>query len=121
MKLKVTVNGTTYDVDVEVEEEKITPIAPIIIGGGAVGPVIPATAKAAGSTSSGLRAPIAGTVLRINVTEGQEVKAGDTVVVLEAMKMETEITANMDATVAHILVAEGEAVMAGQDVVEWAE
>lgn len=120
MKLKVTVNGTTYDVDVEVEEEKHHEPAPIIIGGGGAMVTAPTTAKAPAGESSGLRAPIAGTVLRINVQEGQEVKAGDTVVVLEAMKMETEITAPADGTVAHVLVAEGESVMAGQPVVDWA-
>src|SRR5664280_432361 len=113
MKLKVTVNGTTYEVDVEVEEERSASLAPIIIGGGGPMQTAPTTAKAPAGTTSGLRAPIAGTVLRINVAEGQEVKAGDTVVVLEAMKMETEITAPADGTVAQVLVAEGEAVMAG--------
>ncbi|PID54016.1 MAG: acetyl-CoA carboxylase biotin carboxyl carrier protein subunit [Micrococcales bacterium] len=86
MKLKVTVNGQEYDVDVEVEEDP-TP------GVGA---------------------------LMIEVAAGEEVASGQTLMVLEAMKMETEVTAPHDGTVAVVNVAVGDAVSSGQVLLEWA-
>ena len=59
-------------------------------------------------------------VWKIEVAAGDRVQAGDTLLVLEAMKMETEITATVGGTVAAITVASGEAVSGGQVLVEWA-
>ncbi|MBW3086579.1 Methylmalonyl-CoA carboxyltransferase 1.3S subunit [Austwickia sp. TVS 96-490-7B] len=120
MKLKVTVNGIEYDVDVDVEEEPTPTLGSIMVGSTSAYGVTPTAAKAPASTSNGLTAPISGTVVKILVDEGAEVKAGDTVMILEAMKMETEITAPADGTVATIDVSVGEAVQGGQVLLEWA-
>jgi methylmalonyl-CoA carboxyltransferase 1.3S subunit len=120
MKLKVTVNGAVYDVDVEVEEEPVPTLGTIQVGAASAYAVTPTVAKAPANPSNGLTAPISGTVVKILVEEGAAVKAGDTVLVLEAMKMETEITAPADGTVAALDVAVGDAVAGGQVLLEWA-
>lgn len=119
MKLKVTVNGQEYVIDVEVEEEQKPQLGQIVIGGGG-GSTEPATAKMQASSSNAVVAPLAGSVARIQVKEGDEITAGQVLVVLEAMKMETEITAPGDGTVAAIDVEVGEAVQGGQVLIEWA-
>jgi methylmalonyl-CoA carboxyltransferase small subunit len=119
MKLKVTVNGTAYDVDVEVEEEPVPTLGAVLIRSTSAYGVTPTAAKAPAGSSSGLKAPISGTVVKILVEPGSEVKAGDTVVVLEAMKMETEITAPQDGKIAAVNIAVGDTVAGGQTLVEW--
>ena len=107
MKLKVTVNQTEYEIDVEVEKE--TPsLPPIVIGGS--GGAVPASAPSVSHSASAnaVVAPLAGSVARILVAEGDEVEAGQVLLVLEAMKMETEITAPAAGTVSAILVKPGE-------------
>ena len=113
MQLKVTVNGVAYDVEVEVEEEPHTPIGAIFMTGGNFSPPHVPT-PAAGADADGVTAPLAGTVARVLVEEGQSIEAGDVVVVLEAMKMETEITAPQAGTVSAVLVSPGTAVTSGQ-------
>ncbi|MEL4505415.1 biotin/lipoyl-containing protein [Luteococcus sp. H138] len=120
MKLKVTVNGQEYVIDVEVEEEQQT-LAPIVIGGG--GPMAapaPGTASMPAGSSNAVVAPLAGSVARILVKEGDEVTAGQVLVVLEAMKMETEITAPAAGKVGSILVEAGTPVQGGQPLIELA-
>jgi methylmalonyl-CoA carboxyltransferase small subunit len=119
MQLKVTVNGVVYDVDVEVEQEPQPSIGAIFMtGGGFAAPQAPAKGTASDGSGSGVRAPLSGTVARVLVEEGQEIEAGEVVVVLEAMKMETEITAPDAGTVAAVLVSPGDAVSGGQLLVE---
>ncbi len=120
MKLKVTVNGIDYDVNVEVEEEPAPTLGAIMIGSTSAYGVTPTAAKATADARNGLTAPLAGTVVKILVKEGETVKAGQTLMVLEAMKMETEITAPADGTVSAVDVAVGEAVQGGQVLLEWA-
>lgn len=121
MKLKVAVNGTVYEVDVEVEEEQPhTVLGPLLIGSGSAYGQAPTAAKAPANPSNGLAAPISGTVVRISVDAGQQVQAGDTLMVLEAMKMETEITAPAEGQVADVMVAVGDAVTGGDILLEWA-
>jgi methylmalonyl-CoA carboxyltransferase small subunit len=117
MKLKVTVNGTAYDIDVEVEQEERPSMGSIIIGG-TPGAPIPTTASMAGASANAVSAPLAGSVFKILVEEGQEVEAGTVLVILEAMKMETEITAPAAGKVGAILVAVGDPVQGGQPLVE---
>ena len=121
MKLKVTVNGTVYDVDVEVEEEKRPSLGAILVGSASAYGVTPSAAKAPATSSNALTANLAGTVVKVLVQEGQKVTSGETLLVLEAMKMETEVTAPKDGTVAHVAVSVGDAVQSGQVLVEWAE
>ncbi len=68
------------------------------------------TDSAAGGTA--IKAPMAGTIVKVNVTAGQSVKKGDVVAVLEAMKMENEIFAPVDGVVASVNVSKGAAVKA---------
>ncbi len=123
MRLKVTVNGVDYDVEVEVEEETRQPLGAIFMGGGFVpqhavaaagGSAGPGATGVGGGSGEGVSAPLAGTVVRVQVKPGQEVDEGDVLVSLEAMKMETEITAAVRGTVSEVLVSVGDAVAGGQ-------
>lgn len=78
----------------------------------------PKAAPAAGANS--VTAPLPGTITQILVSVGQQVKAGDTVVMMEAMKMENSITAEFDGTVKAILVQQGAQVQSGEALVEMA-
>ena len=71
-----------------------------------------------GSGSGTVTVPMQGTIVKINVAEGQKVEAGDTVVILEAMKMENAVNAERSGVVKKIHVVTGESVGAGDAVVE---
>ncbi|PIE21048.1 MAG: acetyl-CoA carboxylase biotin carboxyl carrier protein subunit [Arachnia propionica] len=114
MKLKVTVNETEYEIDVEVAEDRQV-LGPVVVDGAAAPAAAAAPVAASGNA---ITAPLAGSVARILVAEGDEVTAGQVVVVLEAMKMETEINAPSDGKVSAILVAIGDAVQGGQALVD---
>ena len=126
MKYVVTLNGKKYDVEVNESEAVITsvsnaapaaaPVAPVAAA--PVAPVAAAPAPAAstapsapaavvGTAVSGtqITSPMPGTILKLNVAEGQAVKAGDVVLILEAMKMENEIVAPCDGTIKQLLVS----------------
>ena len=118
MQLKLTVNGTEYEVEVEVAEEERQRPGAIIIGGAGNSPSAPTTASMPAASSNAVVAPLAGSVARILVAEGDTFEAGAVLLVLEAMKMETEITAPSDGSVAAILVKPGEAVQGGQALIE---
>src|SRR5450755_272103 len=124
MKLKVTVNGTVYDVAVDVEEEPKPTLGAFTIGnGGAVHAATPAATSHLSTPANEekvLRAPISGTVNKVVAESGAAVAAGDVLLVLEAMKMETEITAPAAGTVAEIAVGAGDAVTGGQILITWA-
>ena len=125
MQLKVTVNGVAYDVEVEVEEEPKPALGAIFMAGGSFAPAPTAGPTAGAGTAptasgDGVHAPLAGTVARILAEEGQAIEAGEVVAVLEAMKMETEITAPHSGVVASVLVAPGDAVSGGQLLLEFA-
>lgn len=120
MKLKVTVNGIPYDIEVEVEEEEQH--APTIVIGGAGGMQTPVatTASVRATSANAVVAPLSGSVSKVLVEDGQEIKEGEVLVVLEAMKMETEITAPQSGKIGSILVSPGDAVQGGQALVELA-
>ena len=100
----ITVNGNVYDVTVE-ENGAATPAAAAAPRKAAPAPKAPAAApKAAGA---------AGKVFKVEASVGQKVSKGDTVIILEAMKMEIPVVAPEDGTVASIDVAVGDAVEAG--------
>jgi methylmalonyl-CoA carboxyltransferase small subunit len=124
MKLKVTVNGTAYDVVVDVEEEPPPTLGAMVFGSAGVPPLkLPAAPQhlsAPASEEKVLRAPISGTVTKVVVDAGAIVDTGQVLLVLEAMKMETEITAPAAGTVAEVHVQPGEAVTGSQILVTWA-
>ena len=108
---KVTVNGTVYEITLEVvDKSEIKTPAPAAAPAPAVAPA-PVAAPAAGATS--ITAPMPGTILKVNVTNGQTVKKGDVLMVLEAMKMENEIMAPADGTVSAVSVSAGASVESG--------
>ena len=118
MKLKVTVNGIPYDIDVEVQEEESMPIGSIIIGGGAgASNAVPSSASVQATSANAVTAPLSGTVARILVEEGEEIEAGQVLCILEAMKMENEILAPRDGTVAQVVTTKGAVVDTGAPLV----
>ncbi|NTW57513.1 MAG: acetyl-CoA carboxylase biotin carboxyl carrier protein subunit [Chlorobiaceae bacterium] len=131
MQLTLTIDGKKYIVDVEVlEGEEVRSPAEYaeqtstIKSHHATPPVVP-VAQAPGPASDGLpdekvcRSPIAGIVQRVNVQVGQKLQVDDLLVVLEAMKMETNITAHTAGIVKCILASPGEAVKSGQALIEF--
>lgn len=126
MKYKVTLNNRTYEVEVEagqamlVDEYEAYAPAPI-----AAVPAPVAAAPAAASVSAApalaagevVKSPMPGNILKINVTVGQKVNEGETLLVLEAMKMENEIAAPKAGTVAQIIVSKGAVVETGAPLV----
>ncbi len=125
MKLKITVDGKTYEVEVEASEPEpaapilASPIAPVRVSAAAVAPPPLAAAQPVADEGKVCRSPISGTVVRVNAQPGQAMQVGDVLLVLEAMKMETNITAPVVAKVARISAAVGEAVKTGQVLVEF--
>lgn len=111
-KYNVTVNGVTYEVEVEeVSSDGVTaPAAP------AAPKATPAPAAAPTAVAGGeaVKAPMPGTIMKLNVAVGDKVKKGDVVCILEAMKMENEIFAPVDGVVASITVAKGASVTTDQ-------
>ena len=126
MKYKVTLNGRTYEVEVESgkamlldEYEAVAPAAPATAPVAAA-PAAPAAAPAAPvvtGAGEAVNAPMPGTILKVNVQNGQAVKEGDVLVVLEAMKMENEIMAPKAGTVSQVLVSKGSSVDTGTPLV----
>jgi biotin carboxyl carrier protein len=111
----ITVNGNVYDVTVEEGTSTGAPVAAKAPAAPKAAPKAPAAApKAAGGAGSvKIEAGAAGKVFRVEANVGQNVKAGDAVVILEAMKMEIPVVAPKDGTVASIDVAVGDTVEAG--------
>ena len=104
---KVTVNGNVYEITLEVVDKADIKAAPAPV---AAAPAPVASAPAGGEA---IKAPMPGTILKVNVSNGQAVKKGDVLFVLEAMKMENEIMAPCDGTVASVGVASGASVENG--------
>jgi methylmalonyl-CoA carboxyltransferase small subunit len=127
VKLKITVDNKTYEVEVDAyEPEAASPVGTYVATPGqarvpAVAPPMP-QAGAAGSgnvdEAKVCRSPIAGVVVKTPVQAGQQIQPGDVLLVLEAMKMETNITAPSAGKVAKVLVGVGDGVQGGQIVVE---
>ncbi|NTW10948.1 MAG: acetyl-CoA carboxylase biotin carboxyl carrier protein subunit [Chlorobiaceae bacterium] len=131
MQLNLTIDGKKYIVDVEVLEgeevrmpegysEQTSTIkshhAPVPVAAPAPVPVPAADGL---PDDKVCRSPIAGIVQRVNVQVGQKLQVDDLLVVLEAMKMETNITAHAAGTVKRILASPGEAVKGGQALIEF--
>ena len=113
----ITVNGNVYDVVVEEGQTSGAPVAAAPAAPKAAPKAAPAAApKAAAGAAGGVKieAGAAGKVFKVEASVGQAVKKGDTVIILEAMKMEIPVVAPQDGTVASIDVAVGDAVEAGR-------
>ena len=113
----ITVNGNVYDVTVEEGTGSVAPVAAAPKAAPVAAPkAAPAAAPkaAAGAGSVKVEAGAAGKVFKIVASVGQAVKAGDAVVIIEAMKMEIPVVAPSDGTVASIDCAVGDACAAGQ-------
>jgi len=117
MKYVVTLNGKRYEVEVSESDAVLTsvsnaaPAAPVPaaapVAAPAAAPAAPAAAEVSGTQ---VVSPMPGTILKVNASEGQAVKAGDVIFILEAMKMENEIVAPCDGTIKQILVTKGSTV-----------
>lgn len=128
-KAKVEVNGIPFEVEMQgssLVEEALPTVTTDGAAAPAAAPAAPAAtaeATAAPAAKSGpgagapVKAPLPGVVTKILVSEGQAVKKGETVLVLEAMKMENNITAEADGTVSGICVSAGDSVMEGTTLI----
>lgn len=125
MKYKVTLNNRTYEVEVEagqamlVDEYEAYAPAPAAVPAPVAAAPAAASVSAAPALAAGevVKSPMPGNILKINVTVGQTVNEGDTLLVLEAMKMENEIAAPKAGTVAQIIVSKGAVVETGAPLV----
>lgn len=112
----VTVNGTPYNVELESKAQPVTIVnkpRPAAAPRTAQGEKVIAKPQTAPQGGYQVKAPLPGTILGVKVAVGDTVKAADTVIILEAMKMENAIHAGRDGKVAAISVKEGEAVLEG--------
>ncbi|ARE39193.1 Methylcrotonyl-CoA carboxylase biotin-containing subunit [Rhodovulum sp. P5] len=121
-RLRITVEGIAYDVTVEDLDSPAAPApAPKVAAAPQSRPAMaaatPAAAPAAPAAPGAVGSPLAGTVVSIEVAVGQVVKSGETLLVLEAMKMNTTVGAPRDGTVTAINVAAGATVTEGQALV----
>ena len=120
-KYTVTVNGKKYEVEVEsenaaqVQPAETAPAPKEIVPE----PVLSQARKDMQASSKKISSPMPGTVLRVNVKLGSEVKAGDPLLVLESMKMENEITAPEDGRITAILAQEGVRVKTGDALIAY--
>ena len=103
----ITVNGTVYDVTVEEGGAGSAPVR------AAAPKAAPKAAPAAGAGSVEVKASVPGKVFKVEASVGQAVKAGDAIIILEAMKMEIPVVAPQDGTVASINVSVGDAIESG--------
>jgi len=132
LKLQIAIDGKTYEVDVEIAEDDTQPrMYPAYVpsessnaNGAPVAPAagprpLPAGTEVVADESKVCRSPIAGVVIRCNAQTGQQIQPNDLLLVVEAMKMETNVTAPAAGTVKNIKVQPGDAVQIGQVVVEF--
>lgn len=110
---KVEVNGIAFDVELEKPVAQPKPVVRAVAAPVRTVEAPKAAQEAVAAGVSAVRSPLPGTIIDIRVTVGQAVKKGETVVVLEAMKMENNIDADRDGKVKEIKVAKGDTVMEG--------
>lgn len=119
----VTVNGASYQVEMEnvpapVQKPAQVPAAAVASTGSATTTTPAPKAAAPAGAGKPVTSPLPGVIIEVSVKEGQTVKAGQKVAVLEAMKMENEIQAPADGTVTAILVNKGDSVLEGAEIVK---
>ena len=131
MKYKVTLKNKVYEVEVEQGEamlvdeyDAVAPVpvaAPVAAAPAPVAAAAPAPAAApspaAVAAGDAVKSPMPGNILKILVSQGQQVKEGDVLIILEAMKMENEIVATKSGSVAQILVTKGQVVETGSPLI----
>ena len=133
MKYKVTLNKRVYEVEVEKGEamlldeyDAVAPVpvaAPVAAAPVAAAPIAAAApapapaAPAAVAAGEVVKSPMPGNILKIQVSQGQQVKEGDVLIILEAMKMENEIVATKTGSIAQIIVTKGQVVETGAPLV----
>ncbi len=116
-QVEVIVNGSHYHVELEKDTK-----SPVQIKKAAAAPTTASGEKviskpaAASSAAGAVKSPLPGTIMSFKVKEGDTVNAGDTVCVLEAMKMENDVKTSQGGTVQKILVNVGDAVLEGNDI-----
>lgn len=130
MKLQIVIDGKTYETEIEVlEDDALThlpsygPYQPLH----ATVPSMPVADKQAATPATTetasedklCRSPVTGIVIKVNVEPGQAIQANDLIMVLEAMKMETNVTAHSAGKVKSVRVAQGDSVKVNQVVVEF--
>ncbi|MBR7003791.1 MAG: biotin/lipoyl-binding protein [Bacteroidales bacterium] len=115
----VTVNGASYKVEMETPIAPAAPVATPAAPAPATAAAAPAPAPSASSgAGKAITSPLPGVIIEVSVKEGQAVKAGQKVAVIEAMKMENEIQASSDGTVTAVLVNKGDSVLEGAEIVK---
>ena len=125
-KYKITLNGKAYEIEVEEISESeaksaSTAKAPAAAPVAKTAPAAPAAKSSAVPVSGGagsVNAPMPGTILRVNKNVGDSVNAGESVVVLEAMKMENDINSPKAGVVKALYVNKGDTVASGQVLFE---
>lgn len=126
MKLQISIDGKTYETEVEVLEEDAMPrqphgpYQPLTRPASAVNAPAPApVVEEAADEAKVCRSPVTGIVIKVNIESGQAVQANEPILVLEAMKMETNVTAHCAGKVKNVRVAQGDSVKVNQVVVEF--
>jgi len=120
----VEVNGTSYDVEMENDETAPKATVPKVTSTPSASKTAPTAPQAAVPKAAapvgkgvGVKSPLPGVILEIKVKEGEEVKKGQVVIVLEAMKMENNINADRDGVITSILVNKGDSILEGTDLI----
>jgi biotin carboxyl carrier protein len=130
LKLTIGIGAKTYEVEVEIPEDDSAPKPHYIPAQGTAAKTAAPAAPAAGAPKASApegsvneskvcRSPIAGMVTRVDVKPGQQIKANDLLLVLEAMKMETTVPSPVAGTVKTVKVAQGDGVKLNQVLVEF--
>lgn len=114
----IEVNGTPYNVEME-KQAKAAPTKPVVraMPNAPTAPTTPVVKPTTPSSKSGVKSPLPGVILDIKVNVGDTVKKGQTIIILEAMKMENNINADKDGKITAINVSKGDSVLEGNDLV----
>lgn len=120
MKYNVTLGGKVYEVEVEHGEailvnvaDVAAPVPAAVTVSSPTPAAVPASAPVAVSAGEPVKSPLPGVILNIKVNPGDDVKAGQVLLLIEAMKMENEIVAPRDGKIAQIVVSKGSSVDTG--------
>jgi glutaconyl-CoA/methylmalonyl-CoA decarboxylase subunit gamma len=119
-KFVITVNGQPYDVEVE-EVKAVKNSKPSSAQSVSASPVAAKSVSVSAPATSGsskITSPMPGSILKVNVAKGDTVKKGQSLLILEAMKMENDIKAPADGKVVEVKVSQGDCVTLGQTLIE---